>query len=163
MRKIVMVLILVGVIAAGWNTERVDIGKLKPVEAVRISVDSDRVVIQTDTDDTGTGDNVTKAIENLKKTTEGVLYLDTADYLIVTENAEDKLWELESTMRRGCRIVLERDFVDLKRTAKFLSAHDSKLTLRQYLNGESELPQLVAENGRISLVSGGGRKKIDKQ
>ena len=53
-----------------------DIGRLRPVQAVLVYKENQNVLIQTDTEDTGVGQTAKEALQNLKDTTPGVIYLE---------------------------------------------------------------------------------------
>ena len=81
MRKILYINIIVAVFFA--PVDRLDIAKLLPVEAVAVYRENDTVVLKTDTDNTGRGKTVWEALKNLKENAVSVIYLDTADYLLI--------------------------------------------------------------------------------
>lgn len=101
---------------------RLDIAKLEPIEAVAVYVENAEVVLKTDTKAEGRGATVESALEDLKNRTTAIVYLDTARYLLVGENAEQQAQQLKqylkSTIRQGAYAG-----GDVKEEAKYLDAH----------------------------------------
>ena len=85
MRKILYVAILAALFFA--PLERADVAKLLPIQAVAVYADNGQVVLETDAKAQGRGDSAEQALENMKATTSAVVYLDTAEYLLVSEDA----------------------------------------------------------------------------
>ena len=79
--------------------EGLDIDKLKPVQTVAVSVVNDRVVLETDTGNEGNGKNVVLALEDMEEHTPGVIYLDTAEYLLIAEGAEPAAEDLREYLK----------------------------------------------------------------
>lgn len=130
-----------------------DVGKLQPVELIRVSRVGDRILVETDTGDRGTGADLAGAFEDLKQTTSGQVFLDTAEYLLVSPAAEGLLPELSEYLRPACGVCLERGKADLEQAAAYLSAHEPKLTLQDYRAGERGIPTLTTRKGEMHLVS----------
>lgn len=85
MRKILSVVILALCLVA--PVKRLDVEKLQPVEAVAVYMEGGRVVLETDTQDKGMGNTALEALEDMKEKALSVIYLDTAEYLLVEEAA----------------------------------------------------------------------------
>ena len=90
MKKILLYILLLGA-ALIIPVEGTDVGKLLPVELVQLDKMGDTVVISTDAGATGTGETVKAAIRDMEKTAAGIVFLDTADYLLVTESAMEEV------------------------------------------------------------------------
>ena len=131
-----------------------DVAKLQPVEVVRVSNCGDTVVIETDTGSSGAGENVASALAALKQTAQGIVFLDTAEYLIVSENMVDRIHELEAYLRPGCSICREKGNTDLKKAASFLMVHDPNVTLKDYQAGIKKIPILKTWEGKMILANG---------
>jgi len=102
--------------------QRLDVAKLQPVEAVAIYEEQDLIVLETDTESVGKGQTVQQALENLKQNTAAVVYLDTANYLLVTEAAEPYAKELMVYLKPSVRIA-KYSGGNVKEEAKYLDAH----------------------------------------
>ena len=78
--------------------KRVEIAKLEPVQGVWMYEEDGRIVLETDTKDKGVGTTAKEALENMKKQSSGIIYLDTAQYLLVT-NAEEQISTLKQHLK----------------------------------------------------------------
>lgn len=112
--------------------QRLDIAKLEPVQTVAISVSDGQVVLETDTKNKGQGATVQAAIEDLEKHTPGVIYLDTAQYLLITEEALQYAASVEPYLRRSVKVSLWDGQGSVEDAAKYLSVHSKLPTLRQW-------------------------------
>ena len=145
--------VLVGALL-GWMPFRgTDVADLQPIEAVRIHSDHGTVSVQTDTGDSGTGDDLDAAFIDLKKTTAGEVFLETADYLIINEAAIEELEALCSYLRPGCGVCIEYGNVKLEDAVIFLKTHEQTVSLQDYRAGERTIPRLQIVEGRMHLVS----------
>lgn len=118
MRLILYIIILALLFLA--PVEKLDVAKLEPVQTVAISVESDVVVLETDTENIGKGKDVDSALSDLKETTPGVIYLDTAEYLLVSENAIAHVDALRQYLRSGVRVSLWDEKGSIKDASKYL-------------------------------------------
>lgn len=144
-RRILYAVILAALLLA--PVETMQIGTLHPVQAVLVSRQNGRIVIETDTQDRGSGDTVQAALQNLADTAAGEVYLDTAQYLLLTENALDAAEELRKVLRRGAELCMVSEPVDLTKTAEFLQTHGKLPQLRNWKKGDA-LPVLGSFEGR---------------
>lgn len=155
--KLWLWLALAGVVAAvlGFMPfERTDVAKLRPVEVIAVSVHEGNIEVDTDTDASGTGEDLNVAFENMKKTTPGNVFLDTADFLLLEPGCEDLLPELTAYLRPGCQICLCIGKLDMEKAAMFLRSHEPGITLQAYRAEMAELPMLVANEEEMELVYG---------
>ena len=112
--------------------ERVDVAKLLPIEAVAVYMDAGDVVFETDTEHKGRGVDVTKAIENLKENTSAVVYLDTAEFLMVSEDALAEMDALRKHLKPSVKLFVGDAREKVKQTAKYLEVHGSLPKLKDY-------------------------------
>lgn len=112
--------------------ERVDVAKLLPIEAVAVYMDGEDVVFETDTEHKGKGTDVTKAIVNLKESTPAVVYLDTAEFLMVSEEALPEINALRSHLKPSVKLFVGDAREKVKETAKYLEVHGSLPKLKDY-------------------------------
>lgn len=145
-------LIYIAVLAAALMVplRRTDVGKLQPVELVKLYKEEATLIIETDTGDSGRGDTVDVAFENLEETTSGIVFLDTADFLLVSKEAVGEVGALKGHLKKSVRLCLAEANVDPVEAAAFLSVHRPQVRLR---DGESILKAqtLLKENGRLIL------------
>ena len=83
--------------------ESVDIGKLLPVQVISVRKENGWVVLETDTENVGMGGTAVQALQNLKDTASGIIYLDTAEYLLAAEEAREEAQEIISYLKRNIK------------------------------------------------------------
>ncbi len=129
-----------------------DVGKLRPVEVVRLSQKGSQVYLQTDTGDMGAGENVDAALENLKASTAGEIFLETADHLLLEPGSEKWLKSIAVYLRPSCSICWQSGELELEEAAKYLSAHRPQITLQDWMAGRGKIPSLKTQKERMELV-----------
>lgn len=112
--------------------QRLDVAKLEPVQTVAVSMEDGTVILETDTDNTGRGVDAAEALQNLEDTTPGVIYLDTAEYLLVTEAALDCVDTLRSSLSSSVRVSLWDGEGSVKTAAKYLGIRKDLPKLRDW-------------------------------
>ena len=150
MKRIVIYIATLGLLTLA-PVKDADIGNLRPVEVVLVCQQDDAVVLSTDTGDVGQGTDALTALENLKATTPGTIYLDTAKYLLFTEDAEGAVQQLKSALKKNCYVCMTDREVDLKTVAKYLSVHGKLPRLKEWKTGE-KLPCLRVIEKRFFLT-----------
>lgn len=130
--------------------KRTDVGKLQPIQTVAVYVADSGYTVQTDTGDMGVGETVALAIGNLEQTTAGVAYLDTAEFLLVSEGEEAVVEELKATLKNSVELYWVQGQPDLKAASRFLSVHGNGPTYKSWENGV-KLPLLACKNDRMIL------------
>ena len=120
MRRLLYGIILVASFFA--PVHRLDIAKLLPVEAVAVYIDEGQIVLETDTKNQGRGSTVRSALEDLKRNTTEIVYLDTARYVLIAENAEEYAQELIEYLKPSVKKGVYKG-LDVKEEAKYLDAH----------------------------------------
>lgn len=128
-----------------------DVGKLIPVEVVMISEDRGSITLRTDTGDSGTGDTLDAAISDLKAGAAGVIYLDTAEYLLLEEGLENQLNTIGGHLKGEVHLCHASEGISLEAVADFLSVHKPEVTLKTVSNYRS-IPIIWEENGRYRLT-----------
>ena len=119
------------------------IGQMLPVKVVAIYKEGARTVIETDTKNKGVGDTAVQALCNMKDTASGIIYLDTAQYLLLTKDTEEAAEELREELRPGVRLCRTETAVNLEEAARYLDAHGKLPKLKAWEKG-AELPLLGA-------------------
>ena len=102
--------------------DRLDIAKLEPVEAVAVYMEEGRVALQTDGEDIGSGVTAQEALADLKENALAVIYLDTADYLLVGEGAEEAAKDLQQYLQKSVQIG-KYNGGNIKEEAQYLDVH----------------------------------------
>ena len=131
--------------------ERVDIATLRPVQTVAVTFANKECCIVTDTGNLGVGENALSALEDLKRTTPGIIYLDTADYLLVSEGAQEQAQMLRSYMSDSVRVYQLLGTPDLEEVSAYLQIHDGGVRLSRWKPG-MQLPVLDGREARLKLL-----------
>lgn len=130
MRVILYVLILALLLLA--PVERLDVARLEPVQTVAVSIKEDAVLLQTDTENAGRGTDIDSAIENLEQATPGVIYLDTAQYLLVAEDAVACVEVLKQYLHPSVKVSLWDGEGSVQDAAKYLGVRKKLPQLRDW-------------------------------
>ena len=128
-----------------------DVGDLLPMELLYIYKEDNRIHAETDTGEAGVGDTLAQALEDLKATAPGEVFLETADYLIVTKDTVPLLPQLTKVLRPATEVCLGVN-ADTQ-AAAFLAAHKPGVTLQDCRSGGQALPTLIKTEERYRLVS----------
>lgn len=118
--------------------KRLDIAELEPVEVVYLDKQNEIFLLLTDTGAEGKGNTIESAMEDMKKTTPAVVYLDTAEYLIVSPNALEDFAQMRGYMKDSVRVCCAEN-PDMKVAANYLDTHGKLPKISDY-KPESELP-----------------------
>lgn len=103
--------------------ERLDVAKLLPVQAVAVYTEGDAVVLETDTENKGKGASIADALADLKENTPAVVYLDTAEFLMVSESAVSQVEEMKNYFKPTVKVCVCDAAGKVKDTAKYLDVH----------------------------------------
>lgn len=131
--------------------ERLDVAKLRPVQVVSVYKQNDWVIIETDTEDIGIGLTARDALKNMEDTTAGVIYLDTAQYLLLSKDAEKAVEELRDALKPDTQICFIEMKIPLAEAGKFLAAHGNLPELKDWEEGQ-KLPMLTAYKERLTFL-----------
>jgi len=148
-RIILYALILVAVLLV--PVERTDVGRLRPVQSVMIYGGEGNVVIATDTGDSGNGQDAQAALEDLKRTTPAVIYLDTAEYLLVAEGMESAVEHLRAHLKETVELYHYLGTPKLEEVTKYLEIHGNAPSLKSWREGQ-KLPVLDCREERIKIM-----------
>ena len=140
MKRIVLYMVILAALFAA-PVESSDIGKLRPVQVVSVYKENNWVVMETDTEDRGYGGTAEQALKNLKDTSKGIIYLDTAEYLLLTKDTINAAEELREVLKDNVRLCLAAKEIDLAAASQYLSVHGDLPKLKAWSEGE-ELPVL---------------------
>ena len=120
--------------------ERAEIAKLEPVQGVWLYKENGMVVLETDTEDTGVGITVEEALQNMKQNSAGIIYLDTAQYLFVT-NAEDQIPAMKQYLKESVRVCSWTGETEISEAVQYADAHKIGMKLQNW-NASVKLPKL---------------------
>lgn len=132
MRKLIYLIIL-GLLVM-TPVKRLDIANLQPVQTVAIYTEPGAVVLETDTHSIGRGVSVTEALANLEDNTPGVIYLDTAEYLLVSKDAEGYVDALRKYLKPSVKVGFWEVGEGIDMAAKFLSEEKNLPKLKKWKN-----------------------------
>lgn len=130
MRRLLYILILASLFAA--PVEKADVAKLLPIRAVAVYMDGNAVVIETDTGHIGSGSDVLEAIQNLKDTTPQIVYLDTAEFLLLSQDAIVCTDGLRSVLKPSVKVCICEAAGKVEYTAEYLDIHSNLPKLKDW-------------------------------
>ena len=128
MRKLLYGLLLIPLLFVPLN--RVNVADLLPVEAVAVYMDGDQVVLETDTENKGVGENAVQALANLKENPPAVIYLDTAEYLLVSHDAVAQVEHLRPQLKSSVKVCVCEAAGRVKEMVKYLEIHGDLTSLK---------------------------------
>ena len=124
-----------------------DVGELIPVEVIAISESDGVVMVRTDTGDQGTGEDLPTAIADLKDSASGVIYLDTAEYVLLEPGMEGFVDTAETYLKGDVKVCTAQEGIALDTIANYLSVHHPGVRLKE-LQEVAEIPCITEEDGR---------------
>ena len=126
--RILLYIVIIGLLFMA-PLERLDVAKLEPVQTVAVCMAGEQIELETDTGNKGRGSTVSEAVSDLEKQTPGVIYMDTAEYLLLTEDAVQYVQDLRQYLRPRVLVCIWDGKGSVSGAAK-------------YLNVRNDLPQL---------------------
>lgn len=133
--KRIIIYIWILLLALMAPVKRLDVAKLEPVDVVFVSKEDGKVKITTDTEAEGRGADAAAALYDLKQTTPGVVYLDTAEFLVVSKDAADQIDELRTWLKGSVKLCFAEK-VEIEEVAKYLEVHGNLPKLRDWKTGD---------------------------
>ena len=121
--------------------DRIDIADLAPVRGVWLSVEEGNLTLETDTGARGTGTTVEEALQNLKKTSLGIVYLDTAEYVLLSESAIEHIGGLIPYIKQSAHLCLWDGEGEIETAIKYAHAHKLGTKIRHWKT-DVKLPNL---------------------
>ena len=106
----------------------VDIARLDPVRAIYLYMDGAELTIETDSGDSGSGPNLEAAYAALRNNADREIFLDTAEFLILTPDVPitEVFYEL---LRPTTQVVFSNEKPNLETVSDYLTIHPPDLTL----------------------------------
>lgn len=150
MKKAIFACLAAGCLLLFRGNAGKDLGNLQPVQLVQVTTCNGKVRIRTDTGSMGQGMTVPEAVEDLQQGADGTIFLETADFLLVTALTTRFLPDLSSYLRPGTEVARISSFVDGKTAAKYLSVHHPAATLRQ-AKADNLMENLHYREGKYEL------------
>ena len=149
MKKIIWYSLLLGATFLA-PVQGTDVGKLLPVEVVQLYKEADTVIIATDAGPTGSGTTVDEAVADMKATAPGIVFLDTADHLLIKDLSDEEVGALGKYLKPSVRVCNQIGQVDPEEAAAFLRVHKPQQRLKDRKGGNAA-QALTAENGKMML------------
>ena len=154
MRTVVYVLILALLFLA--PVDRLDVAQLEPVQTIAVSRVEGNVVIQTDLDNKGIGKTTELALQELERTTPGVIYLDTAEFLLIGEGTSGAVETLRDQLKENVKVCGAKGHLDLSLIGEYLAVHGEFPALKTW-NADTRLPLVYKEKEMLKML-----KNIEK-
>lgn len=137
-RIIIYCIILAGIL---WiPVERMEIRDLEPIQAVWMYREEGEIVLKTDTEDEGRGESVQEALEDMKEKSSGIVYLDTAQFLLVSDNAQEQIGKLTPYLKGKVKISLWEGG-EIQEAARYMQSHKIGVKLARWRESVN-LPKL---------------------
>ncbi|MBQ8881360.1 MAG: hypothetical protein IJ030_04210 [Oscillospiraceae bacterium] len=130
MRKLLYAVLLIPLFFVPLN--RVNVADLLPVEAVAVYMDGEQVVLETDTAHFGKGESLDEALSRLKEDTPAVVYLDTAEYLLVSPDAVEQVESLRLHLKSSVKVCVCRAEGKVQEAVKYLGIHGDLPKLKNW-------------------------------
>ena len=135
-----------------------DVASLVPVEALTVDLNDDRVTLKGK-DCQGHGTDWQSALEDLRESGTGTVFLGTAEQVVVSQRAVSLLPDIirsEALRPAAVICVCPGEPPEPEKAAEYLSAHDAGMTIQKVqavmLRGEGvKLPMLVKTEGGLRL------------
>lgn len=124
-----------------------DVGELIPVEVIAISEAEGMITVRTDTGDQGTGEDLPAAFVDLKDSASGVIYLDTAEYVLLEPGTEGCVETAVPYLKGGTKVCAAQEGISLDAIANYLSVHHPGICLEE-VREVAEIPSITEEDGR---------------
>lgn len=138
-RMILYFLILVTLFFA--PLQRMEIANLEPIQSVWMSLENDNVILKSDTGDEGSGITVENALADMKQKSKGVVYLDTAEYLFVSESALKEIANVRPYMKDSVYLCKWDGKGSVSEATKYADAHRLGVKFKKW-NIDSKMPEL---------------------
>lgn len=127
-----------------------DVGKLLPVEVIAVSESGGKITVRTDTGDWGEGETFESAFQDLKHTAPGIIYLDTAEYLLLEPGVKDSE-QLADYLKGSIQVYRAKEEIPMEGIANYLLIHSSGICMKEIAN-EGRIPTITEENGRYQIT-----------
>ena len=149
MKKLILYALLLGA-AMLLPAEGTDVGELLPVELISIYKEADTVIIDTDTGASGTGETILAAVSDLKATAPGNVFLDTADFLLISDLDDQETEALKGILKPAIRVCETEGRINPERAVEYLRIHKPEQRLDEWTAAKHP-QQLTINNGKLML------------
>lgn len=122
-----------------------EVGELLPVETLLIEKEAGQYVVSVDTGGSARGQSLEAAVEAMRASAPGEMFLDTADYVLLTRDTLDCVPLLADLVRPAARVYMVDKGPDLEKIGPFLRTHGPDAPLFRLEKGECPVPKLTME------------------
>lgn len=129
MRRLVYAVILGALLLA--PVKKLDVADLEPIQAVAVYKQDGKVILETDTGDRGMGKDAGEALKDMQEKTPTVIYLDTAEFLLIGEDSQDQV-ELLRPLFHGNVKLARYNGGDVGDEAKYADIHSNLPRLKNW-------------------------------
>lgn len=129
MRKLVYAVILGALLFA--PVKKLDVEDLEPVQVVAVYKQREQVVLETDTGDRGTGKDAAEALKDMQQKTPTVIYLDTAEVLLIGEDCRLQVEQLRPLLHPNVKLA-RYNGGSVADEAKYADIHSSLPRLKNW-------------------------------
>lgn len=150
MKRWLSMVIVISVFAL-LPSQGVELGMMRPAEALQIRSKENGVIVATDLGDKGVGDTLDEAIDNLVESSTGKVYLDTVQFLILDKASQAMTDEIKTFLRPSVNVCSTEESADLERVCAYLRAHRLNMKLED-IRGNTKLP-LMERNGEEYVLA----------
>ena len=112
--------------------ERVNVGDLAPVSAIAIREMNGTIELQVDVGYRGVGESVTEAVASMMGTATSVIYLATAEYLLVPPESTHLVEELRSYVKASVKVFVADLWPDIDEQVAYLNIHGKGVRMRNW-------------------------------
>ena len=124
--------------------EQAEIANLEPIQAVFMGIEQGYVVLKTDTEDLGIGKTVEEALADMQQRSLGIVYLDTAEFLLVAENARESIDRMQPILKGSAKVCLWDGEGTVADAAKYMDSHKIGTRLDKWISSIN-LPKIKLE------------------
>lgn len=129
----------------------VDVAALEPVELLYVNSQNGIYYLTTDTGQQGEGKTAQLAMSDLKAKSSGKIFLNTAEYLLISPSALEAVDRFSRHLRPDCSVVIAEGEPDMEVASQFLRTHKPEFTLNDLRAGDTNVPLLYSGEGGMVL------------
>ena len=127
--------------------QRIEIASLEPIQAVWLYQENEKIILQTDTENIGMGTTIEEALTNMKESSTGIVYLDTAQYVFVSVEAQQQIVMLRSFVKSSVRLCKWEGQGSIQEAVAHADARKIGVKLADWKQG-SNLPEIPPLKGK---------------
>lgn len=164
MKRTLSWMLLAAGLAVAWalSPGAHDASELLPARVLCIRAEEGAVAVSCDNGAAGRGETLEAALSDMERTAKGVLFLDTAEHILIYEGARELTGQTArcARLRPAAKVYFaDSGALDCADTAEFLQAHSGRVTLSEVRAGllgaeKPTVPRLVMTEGRLRLIEG---------